>query len=198
MLSPVRSSAFPPGSLFQEAAAEAAAAAAGASGGAAAAAGGAAAAAAEFLDLLSRGLSTNPADRPPIDVFTTNKFLLSLEARALKFLTFLHEKEQQQQQQFLAGLLPLLQQQQQLQQPQVLRVYVLDPLLAALKYPSLLPSLLPNIFWVLKKVKQQIIYFVFVFTFFFLITVPPSLVSCMHILCLCLFVSLLVFIYFLL
>ena len=137
MLSPLRDSVFPADSLFKQGVA---------------AGGAAAAAAAGLLQLVSRGLSTNPRDRPSIEEFLSNPFLLSIETRALRFLSCLHEKELQQQQQFLAGLLPLLQQQLQLQQPQVLRVHVLEPLLSALKYPSLFPVLLPNIFFALKKV----------------------------------------------
>ncbi|KAL8437566.1 hypothetical protein Efla_000429 [Eimeria flavescens] len=149
-LSPLRASSFPPDSLFQQGAAAAAA-----GGGASAAA----AAAAGLLQLLSRALSAEPAERPPLEAFLSDAFLLSTEARALRFLSCLEEKEQQQQQQFLLGLLPLLQQQQLLQHKRLLRTHILDPLLSALKSVALLPVLLPNVFAALKKASLLLLLF---------------------------------------
>ncbi|KAL8272108.1 hypothetical protein Esti_003951 [Eimeria stiedai] len=145
-LSPLRPSVFSADSLFHQGAAAAAAETAAAAEAAAAEAG--------LLQLLSRGLSVAPEDRPPIEAFLSNSCLLSTETRALRFLSSLHEKQQQQQQQFLVGLLPLLQQQQLLQQPRLLRLHVLEPLLSSLKYATLLPALLPNVFFCLKKLND--------------------------------------------
>ncbi|OEH75102.1 SCY kinase-related protein (incomplete catalytic triad) [Cyclospora cayetanensis] len=137
-LAPLRASSFPPDSLFQQAAAEAAATPA-----------------TELLQLLSRGLDPDPLQRPSIEAFLGSSFLLSTETKALRFLACLHEKEQQQQQQFLLGLLPLLQQRKQLQQSRVLRLFVLKPLLSALKFPAVLPALLPNILWAVKTLEDD-------------------------------------------
>eukprot|EP00923_Selenidium_pygospionis_P009074 GHVN01015510.1.p1 GENE.GHVN01015510.1~~GHVN01015510.1.p1 ORF type:complete len:942 (+),score=161.45 GHVN01015510.1:63-2888(+) len=105
----------------------------------------------QLLPLLTRMLSVDHSQRPPISEVIKANFFQDISIKALRFLETIREKEDAQKSKFLQGLPSLLQQQQEFQDDRVLRFRVIPKLIDCLTVLALWPLVMNNLLIAMKK-----------------------------------------------